>query len=216
MIFDDVFAVADVGTSLKVSSGDPEPEVNLPGGDLLLAAWKSLNFTGRVVEKNEDGRYLALQDTTSMPGSELIRVMRSDSPVVFEILAPNTALAEKVAFQRLERAAQEVSLKTFDNFRRQIAVMILWTEVQRLKAGAAAFSSLSGLEQARQYPTLWALSQVYSSTIPAVATAAEARLQPAVQEMVMYEAKLMFAEDQIKAATTVEAKLAAAEIQWKS
>jgi hypothetical protein len=215
MTFEDVYLVIDIGTLVTISSGEPPPDETVEGGKLALARWKSVNFTGTLVERGSD--FLAIKDTTSVYNCEIVRVINADSKCTFSIPNPEPTLAEKIALNKIEKDAEDVSLSTFRHFRRQIAVMILWQEIQRLKLSNATgnYTTLTGTDRAKQFPTLSALAQVYGTTVPVVATAAESRLQDQVYKMVMFEAKLMFAQDQIKAAATAEEKIAAANVTWE-
>lgn len=125
-------------------------------------------------------------------------------------------VAERWARERIEDDAEEMTLAQFRRIRRQMATVLLWNEVQRLKLATGNFTNLSLAEKARQFPTLAALAQQSGSTIPASAAAVESRLWDRVRRMALAEAKLLLAHDSVRNAATPEAKIAAAEaVEWK-
>jgi hypothetical protein len=212
MEFSTALSIAQVGVTVAVTDNTVAPPEEMVQHK---SYWLSRNFTGTIVELAADHMIVQL------PATDMGQPVFTVTPTMgLDITFPRPSLttADKVARAKLDKDAQEVSIKTFRDFRGQVAVMMLWTEVQRLKLSNSTgnFAGLSALEKGKQFPTLWALSETYGTTIPNVATAVETRLFEQVKSLVLLEAKLLYAQDQIAAATTPEAKLAAAEnVVWQ-
>lgn len=126
--------------------------------------------------------------------------------------------AEAFALDKIDQDADEVSLAQLKNARRQMLVMILWQEVQRLKlANAVNKVPTDALERAKQFPMTTAIAEVYEVTLAQAATAIENRFWDRIKRLVMAEAKTQKAREAVQAATSAEEKIAAAEaVDWNA
>jgi hypothetical protein len=123
--------------------------------------------------------------------------------------------AETYALGKIEADAETASFGEFPKLRRQIAVVLLWHEIQRLKLSNATGNIPADLtERRKQFPTLMALVALSGNTLTQVATAAENRLWDRVRRMALWEAKLMLADDAVRASATAAGKVAAANVTW--
>ena len=167
--------------------------------------------------------YLTAQDDQSAPPGyseaewsfELMSVAPTELDSAKGALK-TTANAEEWALQKVEEQAEKVNEQTIRKVRRQIAIDRLWNELQRLKlAQATGNIPTDTTERRKMFPTLMALSLLKGRTLNSVATAVEARLWDRVRKTALYEAKLLIAHDNIKAATTIDDKIAASQnITW--
>lgn len=128
----------------------------------------------------------------------------------------DAAAAEQWARERVEEGADHATAADIQRHRRQLAIMALWTEIQRLKLVQATNNlPATAEERARQFPILMALVEATGIGLGLVAQSMETRLWPRVRRMARWEAKVLKGHDDIRAATTAEAKIAAAlNILW--
>lgn len=128
----------------------------------------------------------------------------------------DTVQAQAWALEKIEDDAERATSTQVRRLRRQVAVMELWNEVQRLKLMQATNNIPADLtERAKQLPFIMALVQQSGNTLTQVATAIENRLWDRVRNMAAAEAKLLLGHDNVRAATTVQGKVDAANnIIW--
>lgn len=127
---------------------------------------------------------------------------------------PDTAPAEAWALNKVAAEADGARTGELPQTM-QIAVVLLWHEIQRLKLAQAVNQIPADLtERRKQYPTLMALVALTGNTLAQVATAAENRFWDRMRRMALWTAKEMLARDAVRAAGTTGGKVAAADVSW--
>ena len=164
-----------------------------------------------------------IQKVNSLDGHEdaqLIETLNDDPPHEFfkvenDQWVPDEAAAEAGALDAIERAYEAATEVDVKKVRKQIGIALLWQEVQRLKLAGSTNTVPATVEERRKmFPTLMAIVTLSGNTLNQVAIAIENRLWDRVRRMALWEAKSLLAEDAVRAAQTVEDKLAAAEVTW--
>lgn len=122
--------------------------------------------------------------------------------------------AEQTALAKVEAEAEQSS--PISRQHRAGVILSLWDELQRLKLANLVTGGVpSTVEERRKaFPGLMALVALSGKNLPTVAAEVELRLWDRVRKLHLDHAKLMLAHDEIRAATTAEAKLAASQVNW--
>lgn len=126
------------------------------------------------------------------------------------------AMAEAKALAIVEAECDDAVCSDIKRARRQIAIALLWEEIQRLKLANMVPGAIPADLTARRkmFPTLMAVVALSGNTLAQVATALENRLWDRVRRASLWEAKLMLGHDAVRAAISATDKLAAAKITW--
>lgn len=135
-----------------------------------------------------------------------------------EIGLTTPAAAETYALEKVDHGADEEEEDFFARIRRQMAVDRIWAEIQRLKLAqdAKIFAPMPSSEQSLHFPTLSIYAQKKNLSIPDVALLLQTRLGDAVRRSAFVDATLFATRDNIRDATTLEAKLIEAKnVNWK-
>ena len=209
MDYESASRIATIGVVIEVTNGEPEPPQDFVR---QWGKWRRRNFTGTVVEKDADRMVVQVEDN----GNILPFVVTQEMDCSFSFPTLDLALAEQVALEKVENDAEAVTKETVNRFRRLAAINRSWGEVQLLKLANATGNIPTDLvERRKMFPTLMALVNETGNSLATVATAVENRLWDRVRQNAIWEAKLIVGHDTVRAATTVEEKLAAADnIVW--
>jgi hypothetical protein len=171
-----------------------------------------------IVEK--DGERIAVESLEGYEGYAIVAQHEGELPEYHNVengqIVEDMVAAEDAALKHIDRQAEQVTLEQVEDYRRQIAISILWQELQRLKIANAANMVPGDIEERRkQYPCLEALVFESGATLQQVAVAVEARLWDRVRNMALIEARLLLAHDAVREADTAQAKLdVARNVNW--
>lgn len=125
---------------------------------------------------------------------------------------------EQYALKLIDSKADSFILREGEPLGQQIALVLLWGELQRLKLANSTgnFVNLTPLEKAKQFPTLTALAKESNNSITNSARAIEDKLWDKIQKIATAQAKLLLARDAIKSAQTTDDVLSVVDdINWE-
>lgn len=190
-----------------VAPGDAGAKLTLPDPCWLLVDGVRVHVVG--------GRYIVAPKVAGLTRVELTGAHRSD-PVVIE--AQPLADAEAMLLARIDadREARQMAVMTSGGAKKYVYNRKAVEAIDSRTLVQSVLNALSLVDRQKRFPFATAEASLTGETLSTVLARYEAGLNTSAAKVASIEAQAMKAKRAVRAATTLPAKVAAANIQWSA